>query len=149
MRNAALLPARARLRMDQMEDPRELFARAVTLFNSGRFFECHEVFEEIWTPSRQPERWFLQSLIHFAVGFYHHQRGNPLGALRQVNKGLKKIQRYLPEWAGVRTGTLEREMRACLALIEAGGRLERFPSIEQLAPYHPPAGYAGAAHRGR
>ena len=131
-----------------MGDPQELFARGIALFNSRRFFECHEVLEEIWTPARQPERWFLQSLIHFAVGFYHHQRGNPLGASRQVNKGLRKIQRYLPEWAGVRTGPLEREMRACLATIETGRPVERFPSIEQVAPYHPPTKHASATHKG-
>jgi uncharacterized protein len=131
-----------------MRDPQELFAHGVSLFNHGQFFECHEVLEEIWTPSRQPQRWFLQSLIHFAVGFYHHQRGNSLGACRQMSKGLKKIAPYLPEWAGVRTAPLEREMRSCLEIIQAGGRVSRLPQIEQVAPYRPPEAHAGAARRG-
>jgi predicted metal-dependent hydrolase len=130
-----------------MRDPQERFAHGVGLFNAGRFFECHEVLEEIWTPSRQPERWFLQSLIHFAVGFYHHQRGNALGACRQVRKGLKKIEPYLPEWAGVRTEPLAQEMRNALTIMEESGRVLRFPVIEQVAPYQPPPLLAGVARR--
>ena len=114
-------------------DPRTLFDEGIDLFNRGEFFVCHEVLEEIWTPSEQPERWFLQSLIHFAVGFYHHQRGNSVGAVRQLTKGLRKIQNYLPEWGGVRTGEIEQEVRRCLAVIEGGGTIDRFPKITTVA----------------
>ncbi len=118
-------------------DSQGLFDTAVGLFNRGEFFACHEVFEEIWTGSRQPERWFLQSLIHFAVGLYHHQRGNRNGAVRQLRKGLWKIEGYVPEWGGVRAGTLAREVRRCLTIIEDGGKIEEFPKIEQSHAYRP------------
>jgi hypothetical protein len=112
-----------------------LFDQGIALFNRGEFFDCHEVLEEVWTPSRQPERWFLQALIHFAVGFYHHQRGNMKGATRQLRKGLRKIEAYLPEWGGVRTGAIEQHARRCLAIIDHGGRIEVFPQIERCGPY--------------
>ena len=114
-------------------DRQARFDEGIDLFNRAEFFVCHEVLEEIWTPSKQPERWFLQSLIHFAVGFYHYQRGNSVGAIRQLNKGLRKIQNYLPEWGGVRTGEIEREARRCLAIIEGGGTIESFPKITTVA----------------
>ncbi len=120
-----------------MGDPQALFRQGIELFNRGEFYDCHEVLEEVWTPTKQPERWFLQSLIHFAVGFYHHQRNNSVGAVRQLRKGIHKIQGYLPEWGGVRTGAIEQEARRCLAVIEAGGRVDVFPRIEQFAPYTP------------
>jgi hypothetical protein len=129
-------------------NPQELFERAVELFNHGEFYECHEVLEELWTPARQPERWFLQSLIHFAVGFYHHQRGNRMGASRQMNKGLKKIQGYLPEWGGVRTDGLEREVRRCLAVNDAGRAIGAFARIERIASYQPSAAGSRAARGG-
>ncbi len=118
-------------------DPQTLVKEGIELFNRCEFFECHEVLEEVWTPTQQPERWFLQSLIHFAVGFYHHRRGNVIGATRQLRKGIRKIQGYLPEWGGVRTAAIEREARRCLAVIEAGGRIDAFPKIELSGPYHP------------
>jgi uncharacterized protein len=120
-------------------DPQALFQEGMELFNRGEFFRCHEVIEEIWTTSKQPARWFLQSLIHFAVGFHHHQQGNATGAVRQLRKGLSRIEGYLPEWGGVRTARIEREVRRCLAIIEGGGKLEGFPEIEQFAPYEPQA----------
>jgi len=128
-------------------DSRKLFERGVELFNKGEFFECHEVLEEIWTPTKQPERWFLQSLIHFAVGFYHHQRANRVGASRQISKGLAKIQGYLPEWGGVRTARLEREMRRCLAVNDSGGVIRAFPKIEQFAVYDPRNGLVARGGR--
>lgn len=112
-----------------------LFARGIELFNNSEFFECHEVLEEIWTRTVQPERWFLQSLIHFAVGFHHHQRGNPVGAVRQLRKGLRKIEGYLPEWDGVDTAAIQGQVRACLSEIENGGRVKRFPVVRRTRRY--------------
>ena len=120
-----------------MGDSQTLFRQGIELFNRGEFYDCHEVLEEVWTPTKQPERWFLQSLILFAVGFYHHQRDNKIGAVHQLAKGLRKIQGYLPEWGGVRTAAIEHEARRCLGVIEAGGQIEVFPKIEQFAPYAP------------
>ena len=132
-------------------DPRKLFKEGIALFNRGEFYDCHEVLEEVWTPTEQPDRWFLQSLIHFAVGFYHHSNGNVVGATRQLGKGLKKIEPYLPQWDGVDTAAIEREVRRCLEVIEGGGRVEEFPRIEQVEAYPgPKTGWpaAGRAPRG-
>ena len=101
----------------------------IDLFNHREFFECHEVLEEIWTPERGPRRLFLQSLIHLAVAFYHDQRGNPLGATRQLRKGLRKLEAYLPACEGIDTARLHRDGRAALAIVEAGGKLAEYPRI--------------------
>jgi len=101
-----------------------LYLRGIELYHAGRFFECHEVLEELWTPMRGLHRLFLQALIHFAVAFYHQQRRNPAGAERQLNKALRKIERYLPAYEGVDTATLYREGQACLLRIRAGETLD-------------------------
>ncbi len=111
-------------------DQRPRFERGVELFNRGEFFECHEVLEEIWTPARGPERLFLQALIHFAVGFYHHQRGNPAGAERQLRKGLKKIERYLPEFWQIETEKLRDEVSRRLVAIAEGREIETYPKFQ-------------------
>ena len=116
-------------------DPQVLFQQGIELFNAQDFFVCHEVLEEIWTHSQQPDRWFLQALIHFAVGFHHHRRGNRNGAMRQLRKGLRKIHGYLPEWDGVRTSDIEQEVRLRLRQLEAGGTFPSYPRIEQIAPW--------------
>lgn len=109
--------------------PERLFPQGVELFNRREFFDCHEVLEEIWTPARGPERLFLQALIHFAVGFYHHQRRNQAGAERQLRKGLKKIAGYLPEFWGVDTEKLGQEVSQRLEVISSGRQVRDFPRI--------------------
>ena len=97
-----------------------LLKRGIGLFNRGEFFECHEVLEEAWTPERGARRLFLQALIHVAVGWYHCQRGNAVGASKQLHKALRKLGAYLPEYEGVDTARLMREAQALLDRVEAG-----------------------------
>lgn len=97
------------------------YLRGIELYRTGRFFECHEVLEEVWTPMRGRHRLFLQALIHFAVALYHQQRSNPLGAERQLRKALRKIEQYLPAYEGIDTATLHREGTDCMRQILAGG----------------------------
>jgi predicted metal-dependent hydrolase len=106
-----------------------LLERGIALFNHGEYFECHEVLEEAWTPECGPRRLFLQSLIHMAVGFYHNERGNPPGALRQLRKGLRKLAAYLPVCERVDTARLEREVLAVLREIEGGTAVSSYPRI--------------------
>ena len=108
-------------------DPR--LQHGVDLFNRREFFVCHEVLEEIWTHERGPRRLFLQAIIHFAVAFYHDQRGNPVGASRQLRKGLRKLAAYLPDREGIDTAQLSRDGLAAVERTEAGAPLERYPQI--------------------
>jgi predicted metal-dependent hydrolase len=107
----------------------DTFHHGISLFNQGHYFECHEVLEEIWTPERGPRRLFLQSLIHFAVGLYHVQCANPVGATRQFRKGLRKLSAYLPQCEGIDTARLHRDASLALQHIEAGATRYEFPRI--------------------
>jgi len=100
--------------------PHDRVKQGIRLFNDRKFFECHEVLEEEWTPERGPRRLFLQSLIHLAVGLYHAERHNPAGAIRQLRKGLRKLAGYLPACESIDTARLHREALAVLERIEAG-----------------------------
>jgi hypothetical protein len=71
-------------------------------------------------------------VIHLAVGFYHHQQGNRMGAERQLRKGLKKLAGYLPECEGIDTARLHIESTACLEQIGQGVALHHFPQITFL-----------------
>jgi predicted metal-dependent hydrolase len=116
-----MVPKEARERLDAG------YRRGIELFNAEQFFECHEVLEEVWRAAPAEERFFLQALIHFAVGFYHHQRGNPDGADRQLRKALRKLAGYLPNYGGLDTAQIYREGVAAREPVIAGRRIERFP----------------------
>jgi predicted metal-dependent hydrolase len=111
----------------------ELLARGIDLFNNRRYFECHEVWEELWTPERGVRRLFLQALIHFAVALYHRERHNPDGAIRQMRKGVRKLAAYLPACEGLDTGRLHRDGVRILAELEGGDAQCEYPIIYILA----------------
>ena len=79
---------------------------ALELFNSGAYFDAHEHLEAEWLHAPRVERFFLQSLIHMAVAWHHATTGNTEGALRQLDKGLRKLAGYLPVRHGVDTARL-------------------------------------------
>ncbi|HTM49001.1 MAG TPA: DUF309 domain-containing protein [Bryobacteraceae bacterium] len=113
--------------------------RGLDLFNAGEFYECHEVLEDVWRASRGEERFFLQALIHYAVGFYHHRQGNPLGARLQLEKGIRKLAGYLPQFQEIDTGRLYREGQDALRKILAGEEIRSFPRIIKLSSLSQPA----------
>ena len=112
------------------------FAEGIRLFNAREFFECHEVLEEEWTPERGPRRLFLQSLIHVAVGLYHHGRGNNVGAERQLRKALRKLAAYLPDCEGLDTARLYDEAGAVLRAIERGESVTEYPRMHARSRAH-------------
>jgi predicted metal-dependent hydrolase len=113
-----------------MEDE---FLYGIRLFNERKFFDCHEVLEEIWRPDRTARRLFLQGLIHLAVAFHHAQNGNRRGAGRQLRKGLRKLAGYLPVCEGIDTGALYRAALNCFDELERTGGIASFPNIEFAA----------------
>jgi predicted metal-dependent hydrolase len=107
--------------------------RGIELFNAREFYASHEALEDVWRPSRGEERFFLQALIHFAVGFHHHEQGNPRGAEQQLRKALRKLAGYLPAFQGIDTARLYREGQTALDTILAGGRIQDYPEFTSSA----------------
>ena len=71
------------------------------LYREGRFYECHDVMEEIWfetDPSRKP---FYQGLLQCAVCRHHWENGNRNGAAFLYRKGVQKLLRFCPSYLGV------------------------------------------------
>jgi uncharacterized protein len=104
----------------------------IARFNAREFFACHEVLEDVWLEESGPRKLFLQSIIHFAVAFYHEGRENPLGALRQLRKAIAKLAPYLPVYEDVDTSRLFDEGLRCLAALEQGARVQEVPFIHMI-----------------
>lgn len=67
-------------------------ARGVALFNSGRYFEAHEVFEDLWRASEGELRIVYQGVVQACAGLVKHQRGAPASARTLLAKGLGKLE---------------------------------------------------------
>jgi len=88
----------------------DFYEQGIELFNQGRFFECHEAWEEIWKRSDGAAKLFYQGLIQAAVAILHAQRGNLRGARSQYQKASAKLDSIPHEHMGLAVGELRVEL---------------------------------------
>jgi uncharacterized protein len=91
-----------------------LLEDGIIFFNARRFFDAHEVWEDLWRESGGPLRLFYQGLVQTAVGLHHLSRGNVNGARAQLSKALAKLEQYPPAFCRIDNGKLVADIRAQL-----------------------------------
>jgi hypothetical protein len=77
-----------------LRTPAEALAEAQALLDAGRPFHAHEVLEDAWKQSPEPERQLWRGLAQLAVGQTHLLRGNARGAETLLDRGATNIERY-------------------------------------------------------
>jgi uncharacterized protein len=90
-------------------------AEGLALVRSGRGFDAHELFEELWRAAAPAERDLYQGLVHVAVATYQDSRANEVGRTRQLDKALRRLAPYAPAYDGVDIDGLLAWCRASLA----------------------------------
>ena len=71
----------------------DLLEEGCLLFNTGKFYEAHEVWEDLWRATAQPGlKTCYQGLIQAAVGLHHLNRQNLVGARSQLAKSIRNLQ---------------------------------------------------------
>ena len=83
---------------------------ASALFNTGLFFEVHELLEPCWMRAEPPVKAFLQGLIQIAAGLHHEQNGNRRGAVTLVGEGCGRLRPFAPSAFGVELAEFLAEM---------------------------------------
>ena len=71
------------------------------LFRKEKFFEAHEILENLWRETKGPEREFYQGLIQLAAVLVHYQRNNYPGAQELFRTASKYLGPYSPEHQGL------------------------------------------------
>lgn len=71
-----------------------LLHQGVELFNQGKFFDSHEVLEELWMECSGERKKFLQGIIQVAVAFHHLRKSNFIGASRLLSAGIEKLSSF-------------------------------------------------------
>lgn len=100
----------------------EQFRRGVALFNARKFFEAHEVWEELWLAEPEPEKSFLQGLIQLAAAFHHSGRGNTSGAQSLLTAGIVKLNRFPGDHRGLALAELRDHAKRWAKMLGAGGK---------------------------
>jgi predicted metal-dependent hydrolase len=116
----------------QGRDAHESWAKGVALFNAGRFFDCHEVWEEVWKRTNGAEKLFYQGMIQAAVAILHAERGNPRGARATWDKARAKLEPLPAKHMGIALDELRDAVDGFIASAGAGHPVALPPKIRRL-----------------
>jgi predicted metal-dependent hydrolase len=119
--------AAARWQQVPLGEPR--LAEGARLFNDGRFFESHEVWESLWHEVAGPQRELLQGLIQAAAAYHHADRGNASGARYLAQRARTHLVRWRPTLAGVPVDRMLEQLGGLLDRLDRGEPAGR-PSIQ-------------------
>ena len=70
----------------------ENFFNALNLFNSQKWYEAHDAFEDIWNNLDGDERQIIQGILQVSVSQFHLSKGNLNGATILLGEGLGRIK---------------------------------------------------------
>ena len=96
--------------------PRE-YLEGVAHFNAGRYYDAHEVWEEIWLRSADDAKLFYHMLIQAAVALYHDERGNAHGARTLYERAREKLQKIPPVFMSLDVVEFARQLHAFFAAL--------------------------------
>ena len=108
------------------------FKEAISIFNNGEFYKCHDLLEDIWYEVRDDSRNFYQGLIHLAVGLHHLTvKKNVTGGIAQLDKAVKKLTPYRPQFEGVELEKIITKIKRIIAAIKKDNnyKLKSLPKI--------------------
>ena len=88
------------------------YLKGIEHFNAGRYFDAHEVWEEIWLGASGETKLFYQMLIQAAVGMHHYERGNARGARGMYANVLEKLNQLPSFLMSIDLNDFSREFRA-------------------------------------
>jgi hypothetical protein len=89
------------------EERRQLFLKGIELFNGGRFYDSHEVWEDIWRSTTPEPRNLFQGLIQIAAALHQfldlHRQEAPG---RTLAKARVRLAPYAPVACGLDIASL-------------------------------------------
>ncbi|SRR6056297_2838221 len=103
---------------------KEIFEHGIKLFNSGKYYECHNVMEYLWGHGMNSRRSFYQGILQIAVALYHLKNSNARGAKSLFKSGILLLESSRPDRAGVDVDKLCEEASEILHFIESHRHLK-------------------------
>ena len=103
-----------------------------TCFNEGRFFEAHEVLEELWLEVRHDaDGNFYKGLIQFAAAFVHWQEGRTGPAASLLRTAGGHLARYPERHHGLDVARVRRLAAEWVEALATAASLNRPLPCEQ------------------
>ena len=115
--------------------------RGIALFNSGKFWEAHEAWEEIWMNHPEDGRFFIQGLIQLAAAY--HQLGKKVyrGVVIHLKQAQERLRLFPSDFLGIDVSPILQVIDDSLAAIESrptfvdvGWEMLQMASIQRRSP---------------
>ena len=116
------LPSAVEVEAPCRESPPPELRAGVEEFNAGLYFECHETLEELWMARAGPDRWLYQGILQVGVSLHHLRRGNWVGAVNLMERGLHLLSAYPDHCQWVEVSALRRSSERILRYLISEGR---------------------------
>ena len=87
--------------IDCGDKPSPKLLEGIGLFNQGKYYECHEVLEEIWREEKGKIRDLYKGILQVGIAIHHAKRSNLKGAVRLVSSGIELLRSFEPECMGI------------------------------------------------
>jgi len=103
------------------------FTEGLCAYREGRFFEAHEIWEDLWRQTIGEHRKGIQALIQLAAGFLKLRQGNRIGARalwRRASANGEGLAKTLPSLAPVFA-----QARLLASMAEADSLYDSYPPI--------------------
>jgi len=103
---------------DLTADEKAQLEHGIALFNSGKFWEAHEAWEEIWKNHPEDGRFFIQGLIQLAAAY--HQLGKKVyrGVVIHLKQAQERLKLFPPDFLEVNVPPILQVIDDSLAAIE-------------------------------
>jgi uncharacterized protein len=113
-----------------LTDPR--LQLAITLFNAGDWYACHDGFEELWHETQGSMRPLLQGILQIAVAQLHLERNNRHGAMVLTGEGLGRLRSCEDQALGLDLEALRQQVGQWLQALQSGAEIHALPRPQLL-----------------
>jgi hypothetical protein len=79
----------------------EELRQGVSQWETGRYLEAHEEFEQLWLTEVGPRRHFLRGLIHAAMGFHYISVGDVVSAWSKLGSAGILLEGFADNYLGL------------------------------------------------
>ena len=118
--------------MNEEEKKEQLFSDGLRAYEEKKFFEAHELWEELWSEYYLADRTLIQGLIQLTVSFVHLGNGNLNGAKSLLNKSAEKFSSFSGVHRGINIDNLKKQ------IMEIKNEYEQLMTVDEFDWVHIP-----------
>jgi hypothetical protein len=104
-------------------DEERHFACGIALFNSRKFWEAHEAWEEIWQHHPEDGRFFIQGLIQLAAAYHQLLRKIYRGFVIHIKRARERLVLFPNTFLGINVAALLETLNGSVKVIDGNENL--------------------------